>query len=217
MRPEHRELFASWEERRWVSNFLDENEKRNCSFSSERMWASNQNQFKPLWCKLVEDEKKGLEIEKLDDLKQKGRCRGEEQRIYLNPGQKVLLQSEFFKRVFLEIVFVKSKCIFNPGQQVLLQSAGFEGEGMPAKCKVKPHLKNVDIFWTFEPTFFSGGEVWSDLGDCQSGSEPMEDQGSTFNFPSLNIYFNWCAFSQVEVEDLEMTCSSSNLTVTSSV
>ena len=39
--------------------------------------------------------------------KQKGRCRGEEQRIYLNPGQ-----------------------------QVVLQSAGFEGEGMPLKCKV---------------------------------------------------------------------------------
>ena len=167
VRPEHRDMFASWEERRWVSNFLDE---------------YDENQSKPPWWK------EKIKNSEWNDLNQKGRCRGEEQRIYLNPGQKVLLQSEFFKRVFFKIVFVKSKCIFNPGQQVLLQSAGFEGEGMPAECKVKPRLNLIFIFWTFEPTFFSGGEVWSDLGDCQSGPEPMEDQGSTLKESILHLW-----------------------------
>jgi len=87
VRPEHRDMFASWEERR---------------------------------------------------------CRGEEQRIYLNPGQ-----------------------------QVLLQSAGFEGEGMPAKCKER-----------YEVTLEIANQ---DLSQWRI---------------------------KVEVEDLEMACSSSNLTVT---
>jgi len=87
VRPEHRDMFASWEERR---------------------------------------------------------CRGEEQRIYLNPGQ-----------------------------QVLLQSTGFEGEGMPAKCKER-----------YEVTLEIANQ---DLSQWRI---------------------------KVEVENLEMACSSSNLTVT---
>ena len=75
VRPEHRDMFASWEERRWVSNFLDE---------------YDENQSKPPWWK------EKIKSSEWNYLNQKGRCRGEEQRIYLNPGQKVLLQSEFF-------------------------------------------------------------------------------------------------------------------------
>ena len=82
----------------------------------------------------------------------------------------------------------------------------------------------------------SPGEVWSNFGNCKPGPESMEDQGlkkitfwyclklhhsrSKIDFIDLHRVLDWAplllswALFQVEVLDLEMSCFSSNLTLT---